>query len=190
MEDLRSKQILFDKIFNSNKGADHLDFSHLNEDNIDLLRNTLKKNYEKFVVQALDPFVIKTLEKMNPKGGTNVVKRDLNEIRDEIQEVEKLSVSENLNFSVKNQINDHISFKQVIKVILFSKYKQIIRELVRIIEDVTYMIFEYKFIMEKYSMTEKLNEQNQKIKQKINDFETEIKNVTSHQKEAAKMFKS
>lgn len=137
MEDLRSKQILFDKIFNSNKGAHQLSFSDLNEENIDLLRNTLKKNYEKFVEQALDPFVIKTLEKMNPKGGTNVVKRDLTEIRSEIQEVEQLSETENVNFTVKNQINDHISFKQVIKVILFSKYKQIIRELVRIIEDIT-----------------------------------------------------
>lgn len=39
-------------------------------------------------------------------------------------------------------------------------------------------------------MTEKLNEQNQKIKQKINEFESEIQNVTNHQKEAAKMFKT
>jgi len=46
-------------------------------------------------------------------------------------------MSEDFNFTTKNQINDQISFKQVIKVILFSKYKQIIRELVRIIEDIT-----------------------------------------------------
>jgi len=75
---------------------------------------------------------------MNPKGGTNDIKRErLKDIENEILEVEKLSLSEDVNFTAKNQINDHISFKQVIKVILFSKYKQIIRELVRIIEDIT-----------------------------------------------------
>jgi len=137
MEDLKSKQVLFDKIFNNHKGKENLNFNDLKIENIDILRNTLKKNYQKFIDQALDPFVIKTLEKLNPKGGTNVVKRDNNDINIEINEVEKLSLSEDVNFTAKNQINDQISFKQVIKVILFSKYKQIIRELVRIIEDIT-----------------------------------------------------
>jgi hypothetical protein len=127
MEDLRSKQIMFDKIFNNHKGKRQFDFSDLKIENLDVLRTTLKKNYQKFIDQALDPFVIKTLEKMNPKGGTNVVKRDQNDINREINEVEKLSMSEDFNFTTKNQINDQISFKQVIKVILFSKYKQIIR---------------------------------------------------------------
>lgn len=47
------------------------------------------------------------------------------------------------------------------------------------------MIFEYKFLLEKYSMTDKLNEQNQKIKQKIQKFEKDILNITAHQKESA-----
>lgn len=43
------------------------------------------------------------------------------------------------------------------------------------------MIFEYKFLLEKYSMTDKLNEQNQKIKQKIREFEKDILNITTQQ---------
>lgn len=73
MEDLKSKQVLFDKIFNNHKGKEQLSFNDLKIENIDMLRNTLKKNYQKFIDQALDPFVIKTLQKLNPKGGTNVI---------------------------------------------------------------------------------------------------------------------
>ena len=65
---------MFDKIFNNHKGNKQLNFSDLKIENIDILRGTLKKNYHKFIDQALDPFVIKTLEKMNPKGGTNAIK--------------------------------------------------------------------------------------------------------------------
>lgn len=39
-------------------------------------------------------------------------------------------------------------------------------------------------------MTEKLNDQNQKIKQKIKEFEKDILNITNHQKEAAKFERS
>jgi len=45
MEDLRTKQIIFDKIFNTtHKGATQFTFEDLKVDNISLLRNTLKKN--------------------------------------------------------------------------------------------------------------------------------------------------